>query len=172
MSPVRLRPERRNHVWAYDFVEVRTNNGRSVRLLTIIDVYTRECLAILPQRSIRSSDVIETLVEFMTARVCPSTFARATDRSSPPGQSGNGWAELEPVRYTSSLGLPGKTVTWGVSTASCGTNCWTGRCSAHCWRCRCSLSGTGRPTIASDPTVPRATGLRSRRPYCPRLLSR
>ena len=48
-SCVRLRPERRNHVWAYDFVLVRLNNGRPVRLLTIIDEYTKEWLAILAQ---------------------------------------------------------------------------------------------------------------------------
>ena len=70
-SCVRLRSERRNHVWAYDFVQVRTSNGRAVRLLTIIDEYTRECLAIRAQRSIRSSDVIDTLAGLMTARGVP-----------------------------------------------------------------------------------------------------
>ena len=70
-SCVRLRPERRNHVWAYDFVQVRLHNGRPVRLLTIIDEYTRECLAIRAQRSIRSSDVIETLAGLMTDRGVP-----------------------------------------------------------------------------------------------------
>ncbi len=65
-SCVRLRPERRNHVWAYDFVHIRTRNGRAVRLLTVIDEYTRECLAIRVGRSIRSSDVIETLAGLMT----------------------------------------------------------------------------------------------------------
>ena len=70
-SCVRLRPERRNHVWAYDFVQVRLHNGRPVRLLTIIDEYTRECLAIRAQRGIRSSDVIETLAGLMTDRGVP-----------------------------------------------------------------------------------------------------
>ena len=42
-SCVRLRPDRRNHVWAYDFVQIRTRNDRPVRLLTVIDEYTREC---------------------------------------------------------------------------------------------------------------------------------
>ena len=58
-------------MWAYDFVQVRLHNGRSVQLLTIIDEYTRECLAILAQRSIRSSDVIETLAGLMTTRGVP-----------------------------------------------------------------------------------------------------
>ena len=60
-SCVRLRPERRNHVSAYDFVQVRTNDGLLGRLLTIIDEYIRECLAILAQRNIRSPDVTEIL---------------------------------------------------------------------------------------------------------------
>ena len=64
-SCVRLRPQRRNHVWAYDFVFTRTHDGRSVRLLTVIDEYTRECLAIRAERSIKSVDVIETLAGLM-----------------------------------------------------------------------------------------------------------
>ena len=54
-SCIRLRPERPNHVWAYDFVLVRTEDGRAVRLLTVIDEYTRECLAIRAGRRIKSS---------------------------------------------------------------------------------------------------------------------
>ncbi len=70
-SCVRLKPESENHVWAYDFVHIRTWDGRAVRLLTIIDEYTRECLAIRAGRSIRSSDVIETLAGLMMARGVP-----------------------------------------------------------------------------------------------------
>ena len=53
-SCIRLRPERKNHGWAYDFVHIMTRNGRPARLLTVIDEYTRECRAILAGRSIRS----------------------------------------------------------------------------------------------------------------------
>jgi len=70
-SCVRLRPNRPNHVWAYDFVLVRTQDGRPVRLLAVIDEYTRECLAIRADRHIRSSDVIETLTELMVVRGVP-----------------------------------------------------------------------------------------------------
>jgi putative transposase len=42
-SCIRLRPERRNHVWSYDFVEAQTHDGRKLRLLTLIDEFTREC---------------------------------------------------------------------------------------------------------------------------------
>ena len=70
-SCVRLRPERKNHVWAYDFVHIRTRDGKAVRLLTVIDKYTRECLAIRARRSIRASDVIETLAGLMTDKGIP-----------------------------------------------------------------------------------------------------
>ena len=46
-SCVRLRPQRKNHVWAYDSVAARTHDSKPLRLLTVIDEYTRECLAIL-----------------------------------------------------------------------------------------------------------------------------
>jgi transposase InsO family protein len=45
-SCIRLRPLHRNHVWSYDFVEAQTHDGRKLRLLTLIDEFTRECLAI------------------------------------------------------------------------------------------------------------------------------
>ena len=71
-SCTRLRPERPNHVWAYDFVLVRTEDGRAVRLLTVIDEYTRECLAIRTGRHIKSNDVIETLAGLMARRGVPA----------------------------------------------------------------------------------------------------
>ena len=67
-SCVRLRPERPNHVWSYDFAEARTHDGRSLRLLTMIDEFTRECLAIRVARRLNSDHVIETLGDCMLAR--------------------------------------------------------------------------------------------------------
>ena len=69
---MRLRPQGKNDVWAYDFVQIRTRDGRSVRLLTVIDEYTRECPAIRAQRSIRSWEVIETLAQLMLTRGVPA----------------------------------------------------------------------------------------------------
>ena len=43
-SCLRLRPERANHVWSYDFVSGKTHDGRTLRMLTLMDEYTRECL--------------------------------------------------------------------------------------------------------------------------------
>jgi transposase InsO family protein len=68
---VRLRPERASHVWSYDFVSAVTHDGRSLRLLTLIDEYTRECLAIRVARRLGSQEVIETLAEVMLIRGIP-----------------------------------------------------------------------------------------------------
>lgn len=60
-SCIRLRPERKNHVWAYDFVAEKTHDGRPLKLLTVVDEYTRECLAIVVARRITSHEVLMTL---------------------------------------------------------------------------------------------------------------
>ena len=73
-SCVRLRPEWKDHVWVYDFVQIRTHDGRAVRLLTIMDEYSRECLAIRAGRSMRSADVIEVLAELMMIRVINDNY--------------------------------------------------------------------------------------------------
>ena len=70
-SCVRLRPAWKNHVWAYDFVYLRLHDGTGVRLLTVIDEYSRECLALRAGRSMRSAEVIEVLVELMVFRGVP-----------------------------------------------------------------------------------------------------
>ena len=70
-SCVRLRPERANHVWAYDFVKAMTHDGRALRLLVLLDEYTRECLAIRVARRLGSLEVIETLAEVMLWRGIP-----------------------------------------------------------------------------------------------------
>ena len=70
-SCVRRRPEHRDHVWSYDFVQTRTHNGRPVRLLTLIDEYTRKCLAIGVARGLKSKDVLERLAELFIQRGTP-----------------------------------------------------------------------------------------------------
>ena len=70
-SCVRLRAERRDHVWAYDFVQARTHDGRSFRMLTLVDEYTRECLAIDVARTLKSDDVLERLSWLMATRGVP-----------------------------------------------------------------------------------------------------
>ncbi|MBT3736771.1 MAG: IS3 family transposase [Gammaproteobacteria bacterium] len=70
-STIRLKPERKGHVWAYDFVACRTEDGRPIRMLTVIDEYTRECMAIKVARRIRSDDVIHALTELFVLNGVP-----------------------------------------------------------------------------------------------------
>ena len=70
-SCIRLRPCWPNHVWAYDFVQARTHDGRSFRMLTVIDEFTRKCLAIEVSRRLRSDDVLHVLAELMVRHGAP-----------------------------------------------------------------------------------------------------
>ena len=70
-SCVRLRPRYKNHVWSYDFVMDRTHNGRAIRMLNIIDEFTRECLAIEVDRKLNSANVIEVLSRLFVERGTP-----------------------------------------------------------------------------------------------------
>ena len=70
-SCIRKRPEHRNHVWAYDFVQDRTKDGRSFKMLTVIDEYTRECLAIRVERKLKSIDVLETIADLFLIKGVP-----------------------------------------------------------------------------------------------------
>jgi hypothetical protein len=121
-SCVRLRPEQRNHIWSHDFVSAPTHDGRSLRILTLIDEYTRESLAIRVGRRLNSHDVIDTLAEAMVTRGVPEHI-----------RSDNG-TELVARRlrqWQTGLGTrplyiePGRTATANRSTASCATSCST-----------------------------------------------
>jgi putative transposase len=70
-SCIRLRPLYPNHVWSYDFVSERTTDGRPIRMLNIIDEYTRECLAIHIGRQIKAADVLYILSELFILRGAP-----------------------------------------------------------------------------------------------------
>ena len=70
-SCVRLRAEHPNHVWSYDFVMDKTHDGRPFRTLNIIDEYTRENLAIMVKRNLKSEDVLECLTELFCTKGTP-----------------------------------------------------------------------------------------------------
>src|SRR5215216_1952794 len=70
-SCVRLRAERPNHVWSYDFVEDRTHDGRKYRMLNVIDEFTHECLSIRVARRLKAVDVIDVLSDLFILRGVP-----------------------------------------------------------------------------------------------------
>jgi len=96
-SCIRLRPERKGHVWAYDFVACRTEDGRAVRMLTVIDEYTRECLAIRVARRIRSDDVIHTLTELFVINGAPEHI-RSDNGPEFTSKMVRGWLERVGVK--------------------------------------------------------------------------
>ena len=61
-SCIRRRPEHRHHVWAYDFLAERTHDGRPLKILTVMDEYSRECLAIVVARRLRSTEARKSVV--------------------------------------------------------------------------------------------------------------
>jgi transposase InsO family protein len=70
-SCVRLRPEHKNHVWSYDFVSAKMHDGRTVRMLNLIDEHSRECLMVRPERRWSSAKVIEALADVMVWKGVP-----------------------------------------------------------------------------------------------------
>ena len=76
-SCVRRRPTYRHHVWAYDFVAERTHDGRPVKILAVVEEYSRECLALVVARRLRSIDVLETLAGLFVTHGVPAHIRSA-----------------------------------------------------------------------------------------------
>jgi transposase InsO family protein len=91
-SCVRRRAERANHVWSYDFVFERTHDGRPMRMLTIVDEFTRECLAIDVERHLTSEDVMERLTDLFVRRG-PPTYIRSDNGGEFTATAVRGWLD-------------------------------------------------------------------------------
>lgn len=72
----RRRAEHKDHVWSYDFVMDRTEDGRRLKMMPVVDEHTRECLTIEVERSITAEDVIGTLARLFGQRGAPA-FVRS-----------------------------------------------------------------------------------------------
>ena len=70
-SCIRLRPLYPHHVWSYDFVSDRLSNGKKIRMLTVIDEYTRECLTIRVDYQLKSDDVLDVLSTLFLTKGLP-----------------------------------------------------------------------------------------------------
>ena len=96
-SCVRLRPTHRNHVWSYDFLHERTEDGRAFRLLTILDEYTRECLAMEVARRMNHRDVMDRLAELFIERGVPE-YLRSDNGPECTAQAIRDWLKVMGVR--------------------------------------------------------------------------
>ena len=66
------RAERVNHVWSWDFLSDRTDNGGKLRILSVIDEYSRECLTLHVARKLTAADLIEVMEKLVTRRGVPA----------------------------------------------------------------------------------------------------
>ncbi len=96
-SCIRLRPSWRHHVWAYDFVQARTHDGRTFRMLTVIDEYSRECLAIEVARRLRSDDVLQVLAELFV-RHGPTDHIRSDNGAEFTAKAVRTWLQRVDVK--------------------------------------------------------------------------
>ena len=94
-----------NHVWAYDFVFDACANGQALKCLTVIDEYTRECLAIDVAGGIRSRRVIEVLAQLVTTHGAP-TYLRSDNGPEFVSRAVLAW--LHEAGITTALNDPGK----------------------------------------------------------------
>lgn len=145
-SCIRLRPEYPNHVWSYDFVEDRTHNGRKIRMLNVIDEFTRECIAIRVERKLKAVDVIDVLSDLFILRGIPTHIRSDNARSSSPRRYGSGSRRWEPRPPTSCRAALGKTDIARALIRSSVTNCSTAKSSTRSRRRR-SSSKTGDSII-------------------------
>jgi len=89
-SCIRKRAERPNHVWSYDFVFDRTHDGRPLRMLTVVDEFTRECLAIDVERRLDSEDVLDRLEQLFVSRGTPD-YIRSDNGSEFTAEAVRDW---------------------------------------------------------------------------------
>jgi transposase InsO family protein len=80
-SCVRLRPAHRHHVWSWDFVMDRTDDGRPLKLLEVLDGWSPECLASHMARRIRTTDVLQVFADLMQMHGVPTTSQKSRSMS-------------------------------------------------------------------------------------------
>ena len=91
-SCVRRRAESPNHLWSYDIAFERTHDGRPLRLLAVVDEYTRECLAIDVARRLTSDDVLYCLGQLFVERGAPA-YLRSDNGPEFTAAAVRGWLE-------------------------------------------------------------------------------
>jgi len=96
-SCIRLRPLYKNHVWSYDFVSDRLHRGKKIRMLTVIDEYTRKCLAIRVGFSLKADDVLDTLSTLFITEGVPE-YIRSDKGSEFTAKTTREWIESVGVK--------------------------------------------------------------------------
>jgi putative transposase len=96
-SCTRKRATHLNHVWSYDFVMDLTENGRRLKMMPVVDEYSRECLTIDVERSITAEDVVSTLASLFRQRGEPA-FIRSDNGPEFIAKAIKEWLEASGVK--------------------------------------------------------------------------
>ena len=148
-SCIRLWPTHKDHVWSYDFIHDRTRDGRGVRILTVLDEYTRECLALKAARNLKADEVLETLDELFVCRGVPKHICsdNGSEFTAEVVRALLGTLQVRSLYIEP--GSPGRTGMRRASTVGFATSCSTGRYSTRSGRSRCYWSNGGGSTTRS-----------------------
>ena len=130
MPADRLRAERPDHVWAIDFQWDQTADGHNLKLLHVVDEFTREALAIECRRRIDADHTVNVLDRLVAERGSAPAFIRCDNGPEMTANalrdwcrfSGAGSAYIEPAHR-------GRTPTSRASAAASATSCWPSSCS-------------------------------------------
>ncbi len=163
---VRLKAAYRGHLWSYDFVFDRTDDGKQLKLMPVIDEFTRECHAILVARSITAKEVTRALGEVFDAEGVPENL-RSDNGSEFIAEKVKTYLRGQGVqtRYIEP-GAPGRMVLSKVLIARSETSCWTGK-SSSTWRGKGSGRAVrSRGTIVRAPTTSQPRTKQHRPPDC------
>jgi transposase InsO family protein len=121
-SCTRKRAEHLNHVWSYDFVMDESEGGRRLKMMPVVDEYTRECLSIDVERSITAEDVVSTLASLFRSRGEPA-FIRSDNGPEFIAGAIKEWLEsLGLGPFTLSQDLLGRTLTRRRSSVALETS--------------------------------------------------
>ena len=126
-----LRPSRgKDDVWTWDFIFDRTSDGRSLKWLSLVDEYTRECLALEARRGMTAEEIRVILADVAVRRGWPPHRVRSDNGPVFAAEVVRGWLEGtgSGVLYVARR-APGRTVTRSRYTASSATSSWTVRSS-------------------------------------------
>ena len=122
-SCIRRRAEHPNHGWSYNFVMDRTQDGRPLKLLTVVDEYTRECLAIAVRRRPTSRESRRSRGSCFCSEAARRISAPTTARSLLPRRCGIGIACSRSRPCSSSRAVRGRTAMSNPLMANCEMNC-------------------------------------------------
>jgi putative transposase len=153
-SCVHKPPRFQDDVWTYDFIADRTVNGGALKWLTLVDEYTRECLALHVDRAVSGADVRRVLARVVGRRGPPRRI-RSDNGSEFIGEALSQWLPAQaPKRSRWRRRAPGRTASASRSTAGSGMSSWRWRSSRTCRTLGPKGCGSGASTTRRGRTAP------------------